>query len=588
MAAYFEQAGPEHLNNILWDEGLQAALKHRVPASVLERLCADVTDLGERCLPAGDVGQLGIEANRPQNEPRLQHSTAFGERVDRIWTCSAWSELHKIAAAEGLIASGYDRSKHGEWSRLCQILKLYVFTPSSGMVSCPLAMTDGAARLIESQLKQWQRVTAAERAEEKAKVVDTLQRYFERLTSRDPLRAWTSGQWMTERTGGSDLGRTETVAVRDVEGGVNAYRLSGYKFFTSATTANITFALARIVDSANPAGVAGSRGLSLFAFELRDANGRLSGLRVHRMKDKLGTRSLPTAEIELIDKPALLVGEIGRGVANISALFNITRIHTLISSCATSATLLSLMKDFAKKRQVFGKLLDQQPLHLQTLADLEVQHRGLCALLVDVAALLGRSETENSDSDASKNTDSLLRLLIPLGKAFGSRLTNDFMLEAVESFGGQGYQEDSGVPVALRDCIVNSIWEGTTNVISLDVLRAMAHDRNALLCFQSVVLRRCEASKLTDRAAVIQQALTELGRLAPQVTERTARAFSFSLARTYVASLLLDQADPSSPIDILILDRWIQRFPLIEPISFNDDTASTLHSSLLFSQRARL
>src|SRR5262249_1288638 len=153
-----------------------------------------------------------------------------------------------------------------------------------------------------------------------------------RLTTRDSERMWTSGQWMTERSGGSDVGGTETQARPDGDG---RFRLYGAKWFTSAVTSEMALTLAR-PEGALP----GSAGLSLFYVETRDAEGRLQGIRVDRLKDKLGTRALPTAELTLQGALARPVGELGSGVRKIAPLLNLTRLHNAVNACGTMARLL--------------------------------------------------------------------------------------------------------------------------------------------------------------------------------------------------------------------------------------------------------
>ena len=180
-----------------------------------------------------------------------------------------------------MVAAAYER-QYGRFARIYQFALAYLFHPSTDIYTCPLAMTDGAARTLLRSGNQ-----------------ALIERAVPHLTSRDPAQFWTSGQWMTESTGGSDVGRSETVARPDEEG---MWRLYGRKWFTSAATSQIALALAR--PEGNPPG---GRGLALFYVETRDEGGRLCNIRVNRLKDKLGTRKLPTAELTLEGTPAQLV-----------------------------------------------------------------------------------------------------------------------------------------------------------------------------------------------------------------------------------------------------------------------------------------
>jgi len=269
----------------------------------------DLTQFGHKC--ATNIYQLHLELNDPQNAPKLVNYDAWGNRVDKLIVSSQWQQMKSIGASEGLISIAYER-KHGIYSRLYQVLKLYLFAPSSGLFSCPLAMTDGAAKTLESV----------------GSTDDQLIReVYTRLVSRDPLQAWTSGQWMTERRGGSDVANgTETVAVEQAD---STYKLYGYKWFSSATDADVTVTLARCHNLGQDKA---SKGLSMFLAKVRNGDGRLNGIEIHKLKDKLGTRQMPTAELLLDGCVAWKMSEDGRGIAEMSNMLNITRLHNAVAS----------------------------------------------------------------------------------------------------------------------------------------------------------------------------------------------------------------------------------------------------------------
>ena len=200
----------------------------------------------------------------------------------------------------------------------------------------------------------------------------------------------------------------------------------------------------------------GSRGLSLFVLKLRKNDGKFNNLIVHRLKEKLGTRSLPTAEIELDQSEAFLISKPGEGVKTISTLFNVTRIYCICSSAAGMRRMLALMRDYLSKREVFGEPLANKAAHLKTMAKLEIMFRGTLQFFLDVIILFGKSET-----NTTPKTESMLRLLTPIGKLFTTKQTVLVLSEGMESFGGYGYMEDTGIPALLRDLHVNTIWEGT-------------------------------------------------------------------------------------------------------------------------------
>src|SRR5947209_17660535 len=342
--AEFIQDSPKLANQFDDDVVLRSYLRWRLPTEVLADIEPDLRRLGQLAVTVILAVGEAAEASPPRHVPY----DAWGKRVDRIETSEAWQQLDNLSAIEGIVATAYERA-HGIHSRIDQFARLYLFAPSSALYSCPLAMTDGAARFLEVH------------------GCETTRPVFAHLTSRDPRQFWTSGQWMTERTGGSDVGGTSTMA--RCESG-NDYRLYGLKWFTSATTSQVAMTLARIEGAP-----AGGSGLSVFLITLRDSDGMLRNIRIDRLKDKLGTRALPTAELTLDGAPARLVGGAGDGVRKIATLFNITRVYNAVATVAGMRRALALATDYARRRNAFGKPLIEHPLHVETLAEMGLELR---------------------------------------------------------------------------------------------------------------------------------------------------------------------------------------------------------------------
>jgi alkylation response protein AidB-like acyl-CoA dehydrogenase len=513
----FFQDGPVLGNQYDEDRVLRDYLRWKFPAALLAEIAPGLRRLGERAVT--DVLALGqaAEASPPRHIPY----DPWGRRIDRIEVCDAWKQLERIAAEEGLVATAYER-RHGPLSRVHQFAQLQLFGPSSAIFTCPLAMTDGAARVIELYGDEWLKTHP-----------------LPRLLSRDPGRFWTSGQWMTERTGGSDISGSSTVA--RLEDG--QYRLYGTKWFTSATTAPMAMTLARLEGAPE-----GSRGLSLFYLELRDAHGSLQNIRVHRLKEKLGTRALPTAELTLEGTPARLVGVAGQGVRKMAALLNITRAYNACCAVGFLRRGLALARDYARRRQVFGKRLADQPLHQETLAALQVEYEAAFHLAFHLAELMGKDEVD----EATAEERAVLRLLTPVVKLYTARQAIAGASEVLEAFGGAGYVEDTGLPHLLRDAQVLSIWEGTTNVLSLDALRAIAREA-ALEPFLADLGSRLVNVRTAELAPAVANVRAAVARIEAfwrcgvsagnDFLQSGARAFAYSLARSYAGGLLIQHAD---------------------------------------------
>jgi alkylation response protein AidB-like acyl-CoA dehydrogenase len=473
------------------------------------------------------LGEFAVELYAKQlldrdNEPVLTQWDAWGHRVDRIEVSPLWREAAVLAARHGMVAAGYE-ARLGAHARTHQFAIVHVLGPSLDVYSCPLAMTDGAARTLLASGNR-----------------ELIERYVPRLTSRDPQTMWTSGQWMTERTGGSDVSQTETIAKLDGQ----QWRLYGTKWFTSATTGQLALALARPEGNAE-----GSRGLALFAIELRDADERLRNITVNRLKDKLGTRKVPTAELTLDGTPATLVGAASDGVRQITPMLAITRTWNAISAVSAMRRGLALARDFARRRRAFGALLVDKPLHADTLAMLEAEYAGAFCLAFRAAHLVGLGE-HSSGHGGGDAEERLARALVPIAKLVTGKQAVAVTSEAIEACGGAGYIEDTGLPRILADAQVLPIWEGTTNVLSLDTLRALGKG-GALEAIAAEVETCCSAARDPQLAAPVAAARAALHHASswvadalphPDRLEAGARRFAMTLGRTLELALLCAHA----------------------------------------------
>ena len=414
-----------------------------------------------------------------------------------------------------------------------------------GLFSCPLAMTDGAARSLEPLRHEVRYATA-----------------YDHLTSRDPAIFWTSGQWMTERKGGSDVADgTETYAVPQRDG---SYSLYGYKWFTSATDADMALTLARVLSKDGRA-VEGTRGLALFYLEVRDGKDNLNNMEIQRLKDKLGTRQMPTAELLLDGTKAYKISEDGRGVSAVSKMLTLTRIHNSVSAASGMRRIINLSRDYSTKRFAFGKPIKDFPLHVKTIAQMDVQSRGATILVLEMARHLGLSDCGKS----IVHEEHLLRLMTPIAKLYTAKQAITVASEGLECFGGQGYMEDTNLPQRFRDTQVTAIWEGTTNVLSLDVLRAIVKSKGDVLkAFQEEVYKRTKTgltkTNLKTSSEKLRQSASEIVKFAggnQEKLEISAKDFSFSIARVYIGCLMVDHACWEGAVteDMLAAQRWCQQ-----------------------------
>ncbi|KAF0976807.1 hypothetical protein FDP41_004102 [Naegleria fowleri] len=540
-------APPTLGNAFLEDTALQEILdKHIFSSHVLpslsestkDQIRKDLTNFGEQV--TSTIWKISDLAERHQ--PQLFQYDAWQNRIDHIELHPAWKKLNEISAREGIVALGYEREDLGEHGlhRLYQFAKLYLFDPSSSVFTCPLAMGDAAARLMEHMLK----TLPPAKTQAESERLKLFQECKNHLTSRDPKMFWTSGQWMTEKKGGSDVSGTETVAthVKDFD-----YILDGFKWFTSATDSQMTLALAKI--KCEKTGKLDDQ-VSLFLVKMRDEKTqKLNGLVIHKLKNKLGTKALPTAEIEIKGAKATLVSPRGEGVKYISIMMNTTRIYNATCSVAKMRRIISIVQDFSANRTVNrGQLLSHNSLHLRHLSKMVTETTGCLHFVMDVVRMMGREESGIATAAESH----LLRLFTPIIKLYTGKKAIQVVSEGLEMIGGMGYIEDTGIPRLLRDAQVLALWEGTTNILSLDVLRVLLHPKTGQEAFKAFsdhihsVVNSPTSSNVSQAAKTISHALSEIQHYLKtnhsnqSVLTTFARELAFSIAHVQISALLLE------------------------------------------------
>jgi alkylation response protein AidB-like acyl-CoA dehydrogenase len=439
-------------------------------------------------------------------------------------------------------------------------------------------MTDGAASLLSRHLSSPSLSPALRPIFASA---------FSRLISRDPAYAWTSGQWMTERPGGSDVSRTETTAVLSLSAShslgtdgspLGPWSVSGFKWFSSATDSDMAILLAR---TQTPSG---NTEISAFFAPLRrmcpDAAGKddsePNGVAIQRLKSKLGTRALPTAELELRDMRAYLLGDEGQGVREISTILNITRVHNAVSAMGLWGRGLAVSRAFARVRVVRdGTMLVDMHAHVATMAALAVEYRAWMHLTFFTVLLLGTSEQDSSsavvatlapsspsspsiarllpsaharDHDAAVTaTQLLLRLLTPIAKGITAKAAIAGLSECLESLGGVGYLENDemelNVARLLRDASVLSIWEGTTEIMAADMLRVLKGPHGpAVLATLGAWLGEAVSEQARARAPWLAwRTIIEAADLQELMVD--GRELMFALGRIVAGVLLVADAD---------------------------------------------
>ncbi|CAE6411762.1 unnamed protein product [Rhizoctonia solani] len=548
---------PPPLHPFLDDPVLPALVKRLFPQSLHTTVVQELSRFGS------DVNGYIRDLGQYVEPPTLIQYDHFGRRIDQLKTSEGWRQLKQVAAKEGMVSIAYDRATFGPLARVLMFIKTCLWTGDSHVVGCPMAMTDGAARALE--------LLGTPHMKE---------RLLPRVLSRDPHLAYTAGQWMTERPGGSDVSHTETTAHpihpnRDPTENGSPYRLEGVKWFSSATDGQLALALAQVPN----------QGLGLFVVPMPDADVQLftsdarlpfqprNGIGIHRLKNKIGTHALPTAELTLHDTIGFLLVPSGtrpNGVRAIAPVLNITRVHSAAGSIGNLAKCLAMARSYARVRRVADPtrpgaqvLLANVPLHTATLARVQVLRHALTHFLFGVARLLGLSETET----ATDHERERLRLLTPVLKAFAADRAVGGMEECMAALGGLGYMEETGIGRLIRDSLVEKIWEGTINVLALDMLRAARGGAIKALCeWSRDIIARHDSEELV-------KALTLLESL--NLTRSHARPALLLVAHIASSSYLLEHAQWSRlELDYMIAQRWIEEGGLNEAVKLVSDAGS--------------
>jgi acyl-CoA dehydrogenase len=400
--------------------------------------------------------------------------------------------------------------------------------------TCPVSMTTGAALVLDRHAD------------------GELDPFLDRLTSRDPDRLAEGAMFLTETQGGSDVGATETVAERAPDATVHegvtadAYRLTGEKWFCSNLDAGAKLVLARRPDAPD-----GTDGLSLFLVPHERPDGSPNDLRCRRLKDKLGTISVPTGEVELHGALGYLVGEPERGFRQMTTMLNWERLTNAVGAVGVIGRALLESKVRAATREAFGATIDEYPLMRRDLVGMAVDHEAATAFALAAADALHDWEASGRDDGTAFR---LMRLLTPVAKLATARLSVETASDAMEIQGGNGYVREFVTHRLLRDAQVLPIWEGTSNVLSLDLLRALDRERahEAYVPWVADLLDGVTHPLLSDPRATVadeldslQAAMASLATVDPDAAQHEAKVLAWYVYDVTAATLLLADAQRS-------------------------------------------
>jgi putative acyl-CoA dehydrogenase len=418
------------------DRALGEAVRREGAGWATDRLAAFGRALGR-----AETIEWGSQANR--FTPVLQTHDRFGHRRDAVEFHPAWHSLMALAVAEGVHTAPWAEPRAG--AHVARAAGVFMLAQVEAGVQCPLTMTYGVVPTLRRQ---------PEIAEDWLPRLYSL-RYDPRFRPAAEKTGALMGMGMTEKQGGSDLRSNTTRAEPLGAGGPGMpYRLVGHKWFLSAPMCDAFLVLAQA-----------PKGLSCFFLPRWTPDGELNALRLQRLKDKLGNRSNASSEVEFQGAWALLVGEEGRGIPTIIEMATYTRLDCALGSAGLMRQAVAQAIHHACHRTAFQRRLADQPLMTNVLADLALEAEAAMALVIRLARAF--------DAQDDPAETALRRLLTPAAKYWVCKRGPMLAAEAMEVLGGNGYVEESAMPRIYREMPVNSIWEGSGNVMCLDMLRAL-------------------------------------------------------------------------------------------------------------------
>ena len=503
-------------------EGLDVFGTHTALVEATEREGADwilprAAELGP--LIGGEPQLWGVQAN--ENPPRLRTHDRFGRRIDEVEFHPAWHRLMELGVAWELHALPWRDPRPGAHTARAA-LYMTAMQAEAGF-ACPITMTFAAVPALRAQpelAEHWEPLLTATS-------------YDPRLIPSREKQSALCGMAMTEKQGGSDV-RANTTTARALNGGGpgGEYEIVGHKWFCSAPMCDLFLVLAQAEE-----------GLSCFALPRVLADGTRNAFALQRLKDKLGNRSNASSEVEFDGAWGQMVGEPGRGVPTIIEMVGHTRLDCAIGAAAGMRWGVVMATHHAAHRAAFGKLLIDQPLMRNVLADLCIESEAATALAMRLARAYDEAERD-------EGAQAFKRIGTAVAKYWACKRAPGHAYEALECLGGNGYVEESGMPRSYREAPLASIWEGSGNVMSLDVLRALAREPACFDAFFSELDAAAGADARLDRFAA--ELRSEFER--PEGLEARARRLVERMGLALQGSLLVRHA-PAAVADAFCASR---------------------------------
>lgn len=472
------QAPAGERNFFSQDETLKKILADSLPADFQEYADRELSSFGR--LAANEIDERARHTDR-EGAPKLEKYDRLGEDISHVWVNEGYRKTVSETYATGIV--GYVHKEIPELGRkgnyVYSFAQGYLLSQSEPGFYCPVTLTMATAYLLDHFADQ----------EVKA-------RFLPHVCATGDVELFEGATFLTERQGGSDVGANEVKAMESESG----YRLYGEKYFASnAGMAGVAMVLARIEGAPE-----GSRGLTLFAVPWR-VDGKLNGIKIRRLKDKLGVRAVPSGEVEFDGAESFVVGDPAQGLKYMMEALNLSRICNAVASIGIMKRALDEAAEYADRRNAFGRKLTDFPMVQDSLMKLRAKQEFETAAIFDLVTLYDRV----TSGEASSEEQVLNRLLIAILKKESAEQAIHFSHEAIEMHGGNGYIEDFVTPRLLRDAQVLTVWEGTANILGLELIR-LVNKFSAHEVFGRHLAVRLDKLAATAEVEVVRSKLKEL------------------------------------------------------------------------------
>ncbi|MET4697540.1 acyl-CoA dehydrogenase [Constrictibacter sp. MBR-5] len=557
VAVALSQIGSENIPDSrgtnLWraDPNLGRLLGLYMPAGLRAHLEPHLDRLGE--LAGGELDELAGIADR--NGPELRPRTRRGEDANAVDYHPAYRAMEKIAFGDYGLAALSHRGGVLGWNApmppAAKYAITYLFVQAEFGLCCPVSMTDSLTRSLR-----------------KFGSPDLVARYLPALTSQDMDALYQGAMFMTEQGAGSDVAATAVEAHPANDG---TWRLSGDKWFCSNADAELAMVLARRAD-AGP----GLKSVSLFLLPRTLPDGTANAYRIVRLKDKLGTRSMASGEIRLEGATAWMVGEAGAGFRQMADMINNSRLSNGVRAAGLMRRAVTEALHVANNRVAFGRRLIELPLMRRQLAKMILPMEQARTMAFQTAEVLRRSDAGEEGAYA------LLRIMTPLIKFRACRDARRVTGDAMEVRGGCGYIEEWPDARLLRDAHLGSIWEGTSNIVALDVMRAVKREGSLEALTLHVNGLLAEAGNMPELPPVLERASALARRAVAEGGEILTRQAATALYNVTTAAAMAWEAAKLDDPRRLTLARMVLRHRLLprDPLDAGEDGAAEIDAAL--------